>query len=74
MPAGILSLALLAALGWRALRAGPMPSALFLMFVPYVLIDVYPYVEWQGPVILGVWIGSLDAAYGLIRVREERHR
>lgn len=61
VPAGVLSLALLAALGWRALRAGPMPGALFLMFVPYVLIDVYPYVGWQGPAILGVWVGSLDA-------------
>lgn len=60
--AGVTCIVLLAALGLRALRSGPLATCLFVVLLPYVLVDVFPYVGWQGPVILGLWIGTLDAS------------
>jgi glycosyltransferase involved in cell wall biosynthesis len=57
---GLLCVTLLAALALRAAVAGAIPTALFLVFAPYVVFDVFPYVGWQGPAILGLWIGLLD--------------
>jgi glycosyltransferase involved in cell wall biosynthesis len=59
---GLLCVTLLAALALRAAVAGAIPTALFLVFAPYVVFDVFPYVGWQGPAILGLWIGLLDRA------------
>lgn len=60
--AGVVLVALLVVLAWRALRSGPAAVALYLAFVPFVIVDVYPYTAAQGTVVLGLWIGGLDRA------------
>lgn len=59
--AGVLAIALGAVLGWRALRSGPAPLALYLVFVPALLVDIYPYITAQGGVLMALWLGGLDA-------------
>jgi O-antigen ligase len=59
LPAGIIAVALLIVLGWRA-RHDPRALALYLAFIPVVLTEHYPYTYLQGVVLLGVWIGALD--------------
>lgn len=62
VPAGLLALALGLVLAVRAMRSGPAAVALYVMLVPALLVDVYPYVSAQGTVLTGLWIGGLDAA------------
>jgi hypothetical protein len=59
--AGVSSVVLLAALLWSAWRGGPAAMALFFLFLPFMLFDALPYVSAQGAVILGLWIGAIDA-------------
>lgn len=61
--AGVAMVILLGVVGWRALRAGPTPAFLFLVFVPYLAVDQFPYTDPQGLALLGVWLGYLDAAH-----------
>lgn len=61
--AGIVSVALLVALGWRA-RRDMRALAIYLAFLPAVLTDHYPYTYLQGQVLLAAWIGTLDALAG----------
>lgn len=63
IPAGLLALALGVVLAVRAVRSGPAAVALYLMLVPALLVDVYPYITAQGAVLTGLWIGGLDAAH-----------
>ena len=57
--AGGLAVALLISLAWRA-RRDLAAVALFLAFLPPVLLDHYTYTYLQGVVLLGVWVGMLD--------------
>jgi len=59
IPAGVIAVALLVALGWRA-RRDVRALALFGAFLPLVLTDHYPYTFLQGVVLLGAWVGMLD--------------
>jgi len=56
----LLGVVLFAALGWRALRAGPIPLALYLAYLPFAMLDHFPYSFPQGLVITAVWIAGLD--------------
>ena len=58
--AGALMVALLGATGWQARRAGWLGLAVFLNFLPWVLLDHFPYTFPQGLAMTGVWIGALD--------------
>lgn len=58
--AGALVVALLAVLGWRAWRAGPVALAVYLAYLPYTLLDHFPYSFPQGLVMTGVWIGVIE--------------
>jgi hypothetical protein len=60
VPAGLLVLILLAVVGWRAVRAGPATTALFALYLPWMIIDKYPYSLFEGAVITGLWLGALD--------------
>lgn len=53
--------ALYALLGWRSLRAGPVAAGLFLAYLPFSLLDHFPYSFPQGLVITALWLGLLDA-------------
>ncbi len=55
-----------------ALRSGPAAVALYVMLLPALLVDVYPYITAQGVVLTGLWIGGLDAERSATREREMR--
>jgi O-antigen ligase len=57
--AGGLAVALLGTLAWRA-RRDVAAAALFVAFLPPVLLDHYTYTYLQGVVLLAVWVGALD--------------
>jgi hypothetical protein len=61
--AGILATALLGCIAWRA-RARPAAIAVLVGFLPFVLLDHYPYTYAQGLVLFGIWLGSLSAPVG----------
>lgn len=56
--AGTLATALLGCLAWRV-RARPSALAVLVGFLPFVLLDHYPYTHAQGLVMFGIWLGSL---------------
>lgn len=47
--------------GWRSLRAGPLAVGIYLVFLPFCLLDQLPYVSVQGAATCGLWLGLLDA-------------
>jgi len=51
---------LLVAVGWRALRSGPVATGLYLAYLPFCLVDHFPYSFPQGVVLTGLWLGFLD--------------
>jgi hypothetical protein len=57
----VLALLLFAAVGWRALRAGAVATAIYLAYIPFSMLDHFPYSFPQGLVITAVWLGVLDA-------------
>jgi hypothetical protein len=57
--AGGLAAALLVVLGWQA-RRDLAAVALFVAFLPPVLLDHYTYTHLQGVVLLAAWVGMLD--------------
>lgn len=57
--AGLIAVALLVALAWRA-RRDVRALALFLTFLPFVLLEHYTYTYLQGMILLAVWVGALD--------------
>jgi O-antigen ligase len=58
--AGLVFVALLGVLGWHALRAGPAALAIFVAYLPYVLLDHFPYTFPQGLVMTAVWVGVIE--------------
>jgi len=68
--AGLALALLLGVLGWRALRAGPLTAAAYLAFLPYWVLDYFPYDAMQGVVLAGLWVGALD---GFAGARARRH-
>src|SRR5581483_2984186 len=67
-----LAVLLFAAVGWRALRAGAVATAIYLAYIPFSMLDHFPYTFPQGLVITAVWLGVLDALS--TRPRRERAR
>ncbi len=58
--AGLVILGLLGFLGIRALRDGPAATAVYVGFMPFVLLDKFPYRHPNGIVMLAVWLAILD--------------
>jgi hypothetical protein len=58
--AGALTVALLAAVAWRA-RRSPIALAIFAVYLPFVLLDHFPYTHAQGLVLSGIWLGAVIA-------------
>lgn len=58
VPAGLLAAALLAALGLRALRTGPVALLPFLALLPHLLLDQYPWSAELGLPLVGLWAGA----------------
>jgi len=52
--------AALGALGWRAWRREPVAFAVYLAYLPLLLLDRFPYDLPQGVVLTGLWLGTLD--------------
>ena len=59
IPAGVLATVLLACLGWAALRAGTGPLVVFLAYAPFLLLDHFPYDNFQGLTMTGLWAGMI---------------
>lgn len=59
VPAGVVAILLLALAGAGALRAGTRARALYLAYVPWMVLDVLPYVTAQGIVLTAVWLAFL---------------
>jgi hypothetical protein len=62
--AGLLMAAVLVALGWQAWRGGLLAMAVFFGYLPFTLLDHFPYTFPQGLAMTAVWIGALDLAGG----------
>lgn len=63
--AALMVFALVVAVGFRMLRAGPETLAAFVLLAPFFLFDAFPYVYPHGLVISGLWFGFLDFHHDL---------
>jgi len=59
---GLTTLALLALLAWRTVRAGAWACALTVPLVPFLLLDAYPYVFPVGLALSALWLGIVADA------------
>ncbi|MFI5042526.1 MAG: O-antigen ligase family protein [Acidimicrobiales bacterium] len=63
---GILALIVMAtlfvALAWRSLAAGPIAAGIYLAYLPFCMLDHFPYSFPQGLVVTAIWLGVLDVA------------
>ena len=59
IPAGIAVLALLVGAAVVAARAGPLTLAVYLSYLPFVLLDRFPYDGVQGLALTGLWFGAV---------------
>jgi len=62
IPAGIVTIVLLTLLGIRSLRAGGPALAIYIAYMPFVLLEHHPYSHEQGLVMTGLWLGFLIRA------------
>jgi hypothetical protein len=60
VPAGVVALALLVALGLRARRRGTAALLAYSVLIPYLVIDNWPYTTGAGLVMLGLWAAAWD--------------
>jgi len=60
VPAGLVALALLVALGLRALRRGTAALLAYAVLVPYLVIDNWPYTTGAGLIVLGLWASDWE--------------
>ena len=67
--AGAVLVALLALVGWRAARSRPAAFGLYAAYLPFLLLDHFPYSFPQGLVITAIWLGALDASWPGRRTR-----
>ena len=58
--AGVITVSLLVAVGCRALRSGGVALSLYLAYLPFILLDHFPYYYPQGLVVTALWLGVLD--------------
>jgi O-antigen ligase len=56
----IVSALLFVVVGYRSFRAGGPALALFLAYVPIVLLDHFPFTHQHGLVITGLWLGFIE--------------
>lgn len=55
--AGVAAGGLLVAVGVIAIRRGPLNTAVFVAYLPFVLLDHFPYDTGQGLALTGIWVG-----------------
>lgn len=60
--AGAIVVGLLVAIGYRAYRAGTPALALYLTFLPFMILDVLSYATPQGMVLTALWLAFLRHA------------
>ena len=59
IPAGALVTAMLVLLGLVAVRSGTGAVVVYLAFLPFLLLDHFPYDNFQGLTMSGVWVGMI---------------
>ncbi|MCU1450515.1 MAG: hypothetical protein JWP02_2685 [Acidimicrobiales bacterium] len=64
IPAGLAMTLLLLVVGWQAFRSGPWALALYVAYLPFALLDHFPYSFPQGLIITGFWLGVLNLLAG----------
>jgi len=57
---GVAMVGVLAVAGWRAARSGPLALAVYLLFLPWWLLDHFPWTATQGVFMAALWLGVLD--------------
>jgi hypothetical protein len=62
IPAGVLAAALIALIGIAAVRAGAPALTLYLVYLPWLILDALPYITPQGLVLTAFWLGLLRHA------------
>jgi O-antigen ligase len=60
IPAGLAMTALLVVVGWQAFRSGKWAFALYVAYLPFTLLDHFPYSFPQGLIITGFWLAGLN--------------
>ncbi len=68
VPAGLLMTALLLAAAWRAFAGGRAGLAIYAAYLPFVVLDHFPYSFPMGMILTGVWLGAIEL---LARERQE---
>jgi hypothetical protein len=62
VPAGLVALGLIVALGLRARHAGTTALLCYVVLLPYLLADNWPYTSENGLIIVALWAaGSVDS-------------
>ena len=59
IPAGVVVTAALLALGLVAVRSGTGATVVYLAYLPFLLLDHFPYDNFQGLTMSGVWVGMI---------------
>ncbi len=57
LAAGVAAAGLLVVVGVRATRGGALTAAAYLSYLPFVLLDRFPYDTGQGLTLTALWIG-----------------
>jgi hypothetical protein len=57
---GTIFVMLLAVVGYRALRAGGPALALYLGYIPFILLDHFSFTHQHGLVLTGLWLGFIE--------------
>lgn len=60
LPGLAIFVGLLGVAGWRAYRGGPPGLAIFGGYLPFVLLDHFPYSYQHGLVLTAVWLGAIE--------------
>lgn len=60
--AGLIAVMLLGIAGVTVVRAGPLPTAVFIAYLPFLLLDHFPYEDTQGIALTGLWIAAVSTA------------
>lgn len=59
IPAGVVTLTLLALLGFAAWRGGPDAQVLYVIYLPFLMLDHFPYDAPMGLALTGLWAGTI---------------
>jgi len=69
IPAGVFILVVMGGLGWAAGRRGTARVAVYVAYLPFLIFDHFPYDDFQGLTMTGIWMALI-----LVPFDNERRR